>query len=131
MIAEKSNHYKNQRYIRENFIKKHLNGDGKVIDSFVIDRGHEEGAEMHFITENGIIIIQNLATGKIITKLIGREWQIKRYYESTKRKPPPEYKMVLELARWHESLNYNRVGDKNEIIKWKRTCRQSKRRSKK
>lgn len=100
-------HYKNERYKREKFINKNLNGDGYIVDGFVVDKGHKDGLEVHSITDNGIIIIHNMKSGKLVTKLIAREQQIKRYYESTGREPPKEYGRILELARWHESLGYN------------------------
>lgn len=100
-----SKHYKQKRYKREKLINRHLNGDGKVIDSFIIDKGHKHGAERHDITENGIILIYNQETNKLITKLIAREGQIRRYYESVGRKPPH---FIIQLARWHRELNYNR-----------------------
>ena len=104
-----TNHYKNQRYKREEFIDKYLNGDGKMVDGFIVDKGHQNGLEVHSVTEHGVIIIHNLASGALITKLIARPQQIKRYYESTGREPPSDYEDILELARWHESLNYNNI----------------------
>ncbi|MBO5828791.1 MAG: hypothetical protein J6R59_10140 [Paludibacteraceae bacterium] len=100
-----SRHYKSKRYKREKFIDKHLNGDGKVIDSFIVDKGHEKGLERHDVTENGIIIIYNSVSNKLITKLVARENQIKRYYHNSGREPP---EWLLYLARYHESLRYNR-----------------------
>lgn len=102
-------HYNNQRYIRENFIEEYLGGDGYIVDGFVVDKFHPMGEEVHSITENGVIIIHNLKTGKLITKLLARPQQIMRYYESTGREPPPDYDKILELARWHESLGYNNI----------------------
>lgn len=104
-----SNHYKNQRYKREKFIDKFLYNDGYIIDGFIVDKGHPKGAEVHSITENGIIIIHNLNSGVLVTKLIARPEQIKRYYESTGREKPPEYKRALYLAEWHKNLGYNNV----------------------
>ena len=101
-----SAHYKNKRYKREKFINKHLNGDGKVVDSFIIDKGHKNGLERHEITENGIIIVYNAETNKLVTKLIAREWQIKRYYNNVGREPP---KWLIYLAQYHESLCYNHI----------------------
>lgn len=103
-----SKHYKTERYKREKFIKKYIHNDGRIVDGFVIDNGRKEGLEVHLITENGIIVIHNMFSGKLITKLVAREKQIKRYYEMTGREPPPEYNNILCLARWHESLCYNR-----------------------
>ena len=102
-----SNHYKNQRHKREEFINKYIHDEGHIVDGFIVDRGHRDGAEVHSITDNGIIIIHNLDSGKLITKLCARPQQITRYYENTNREKPPEYKHILEVAKWHESLCYN------------------------
>lgn len=103
-----SKHYENERNNREKFIEEHL-GKGHIIDGFIVDKGHKKGAEVHSITDNGIIIIHNLLSGKLITKLLARPQQIKRYYEHTQREPPEEYEAVLELTRLHESLRYNSI----------------------
>lgn len=100
-----SKHYKSQRYKREKFIDRYLNGDGKVIDSFIVDKGHKDGIERHDITENGIIVIYNAETNKLVTKLVARPQQIKRYYYNSGREPPL---WLLELCQWHESLGYNK-----------------------
>lgn len=104
-----SNHYKKKRYKREKLINKYVHGDGYIVDGFVVDNKHKNGLEVHSITDNGIIIIHNMKSGKLITKLLARPQQIRRYYESTGREPPPEYKRILELAKWHNELGYNSV----------------------
>lgn len=103
-----SKHYNYKRGKRERFIEKYLHGDGNVIDGFIVDKGHKDGPEVHSLTDNGVIIVHNLESGVLITKLLARPEQIKRYY-SDDREKPPEYNRVLELAKWHESLNYNDV----------------------
>lgn len=103
-----SKHYDMQRNEREKFIEEHL-GKGHIIDGFIVDKGHPMGAEVHSITDNGIIIIHNLNSGKLVTKLLAREWQIRRYYEGTQRPRPIEYEQVVELARQHEKLGYNYI----------------------
>jgi hypothetical protein len=100
-----SKHYKKQRYKREQLIKKHCNGDGNIIDEFIVDKGHVKGLERHCITDTGIIIIYNVNSGKLVSKLIARPNQIKRYYFGTGREPPMS---LIRLAEWHESLNYNK-----------------------
>lgn len=102
-----SKHYETQRSERDKFIDEKLNGDGYIIDGFVVDKGHKHGLEVHSITNNGVIIIHNLVSGKLVTKLLARPNQIKRYYESTGREPPSEYEDVLKLARQHQILGYN------------------------
>ena len=100
-----SQHYKSKRYKREQFIDKYLHGDGKVIDSFIVDKGHANGLERHDITDNGIIVIYNAESNKLVTKLIAREGQIKRYYRNSGREPPS---WLLFLCQWHEDLHYNK-----------------------
>lgn len=84
-----------------------MHDDGYIIDGFIVDKGHPKGAEVHSITDKGIIIVHNFKSGKLVTKLLARPQQIKRYYESTGRKPPLEYENVLKLARLHQNLGYN------------------------
>lgn len=100
-------HYENQRYKRENFINGL--GDSYIVDGFIVDKGHKNGLEVHSITNNGIIIIHNLISGELITKLIARPNQIKRYYESTGRCTPPEYDNILRLTKWYKILGFNRI----------------------
>ena len=103
-----SEHYRTERYRREKFIDEHL-GDGQMIDEFIIDRGHPNGAERHCIMDNGVIVIYNVESGKLITKLLARPHQIKRYYEFSGREPPENYEEILELAYLHNTLGYNHI----------------------
>lgn len=100
-----SNHYKRKRYKREKFIQKYCNGDGKVIDEFIVDKGHKNGLERHCVTDTGMIIIYNASSGVLASKLIARPQQIMRYYVGINREPP---KPLLRLAEWHHSMGYNR-----------------------
>ena len=100
-----SNHYDKQRYKRQRLINKYINGDGNVIDNFIIDKGHKNGIEIHSITDTGLIIIHNQNTGKLVTKLIARPKQIKRYYEGLEKQPP---QWLLKLAEWHQNFGYNK-----------------------
>ena len=103
-----SKHYETHRSEREKFIEENL-GKGHIIDGFIVDKGHIKGAEVHSITDNGIIIVHNLTSGKLVTKLLARPQQIKRYYDNTKREPPEELESVLALAREHTILGYNNM----------------------
>lgn len=105
-MGNQTNHYKNKRYKREKFISKCLCGDGKVIDSFMVDRGHPMGEELHCITDTGLIIVYNAKSKKLVTKLIARPQQIKRYYKDVGRKAP---RWLIDLAHWHNTLHYNEV----------------------
>lgn len=99
-----SKHYQKGRNNRQKVIDKYLNGDGHMIEGFVIDKGHKDGLEVHSITDTGVIIIHNYHTGKLITKLIARPEQIERYYKDAGIEAP---KWLVELAKWHQSLMYN------------------------
>ena len=95
-----SKHYMDERTERENLIKEI--GEGTIIKSVRVDRGHWNGAEIHNITDTGIIIVQNERTKRIVTKLIARPGQIARYYEQGKA---PRY--LMQLAREHQARAYN------------------------
>lgn len=97
-------HYGADRNSRERFICEHLGGNGKIVDSFIVDKGHKNGAELHCVTDNGIIIVYNVNSRKMVTKLIARPQQIERYYMHTKKNPPRE---LLELCREHQRMGYN------------------------
>lgn len=96
-----SRHYTNDRQKREEIIKKI--GYGKIIKSVVVDRGHKNGPEIHNLSDTGIITIQNQRTKKMITKLIARPGQIKRYYKENEIIPTG----LLDLARQHQKLALN------------------------
>jgi hypothetical protein len=81
-------HYNLDRYYREMFIYNYLGGDGEIVDSFIVDKGHRNGLERHCITNHGLIIVYNVNTKKMVTKLIARPQQVKRYYVNTNKRPP-------------------------------------------
>lgn len=53
--------------------------DAKVIKIAIVNKGHENGNEIHIIYNNGIIKVYNANTRKFITVLIARIAQIERY----------------------------------------------------
>lgn len=95
-----SKHYSNDRQYREALIR--YLGQGEVIAKFYIDRGHWHGIERHEVTDNAIIIIYNNTTNEIITKLIARPNQIKRYYKDGKY---PQ--KIVDIAYEHTKAGYN------------------------
>lgn len=95
-----SRHYSEERLIREALIKKI--GIGHKVAEFTVDRGHKDGAEIHVITSTAIIVIFNYRTHKLVTKLIARPNQIKRYYKDGNA--PAE---LIEIARDHQRKGYN------------------------
>lgn len=93
-------HFTRDRQDRETLIKEI--GSGKVVKRVVVDRGHRNGPEIHEVTDNAIVNIYNQRTGKLITKLIARPNQIRRYYEEGKA--PKE---ILDKAYNHMKKGYN------------------------
>ena len=51
----------------------------KVCKIALVNKGHENGMEVHVIYNNGVIKVYNANTHKYITILIAREAQIERY----------------------------------------------------
>lgn len=51
----------------------------KVIRIAVVNKGHENGSEVHVIYNNGIVKIYNANSHKFITVLIARAPQVERY----------------------------------------------------
>lgn len=95
-----SKHWEEERKNREELIR--AIGIGEVVDSFIVDKGHKNGPERHEITNTGIIIVYNNRTNKMVTKLIARVGQIKRYYKDGNA--PKE---LIKIARKHTELGYN------------------------
>lgn len=95
-------HYYQDRQTRETLIQ--TIGLGYSLGTFEIDRGHENGPELHTVTSTGIIIIRNKRTKKMVTKLIARPSQIKRYFQGSITR---EVKNAIEKAYEHQKLGYN------------------------
>ena len=51
----------------------------KVIKIAIVNKGHENGEEVHLVYNNGIVKVYNEHTRKFITVLIARVPQIERY----------------------------------------------------
>ena len=51
----------------------------KVVKIAVVNKGHENGEEVHIVYNNGIVKIYNANTRRFITVLIARVPQIERY----------------------------------------------------
>lgn len=98
-------HYSTERRERDAFIQGSI-GEGKIVDSFLVDKGHPNGAEVHSVTDTGIIIIHNQQTHTLITELIARPEQLRRLYRSVGREPP---KKILKLAYKYNAMHYNKI----------------------
>ena len=85
---------------------KHLNLCDNVVSTFLWDRGHKNGPELHFITESANDIIINADSKQLITILNCRVGQIKRLYNPLSIPIP---RTVLQMAKLNESLKLNEV----------------------
>ena len=101
-----SDHHERERKERLHNIRK-LVGFGKPIKAFYWDKDHINGKEEHIITDNGLIIIFNVRTQKLVTILIARPNQISRYWTLQGLDVPSQYNYLLELAKDHEEKGYN------------------------
>ena len=94
-----SKHYNLDRQAREAAIK--TIGMGTVVKTVTIDKGHRNGPEDHEIRSTGIIVVYNHRTHKLVTKLIARPGQIRRYYKENEEIPAD----LLAIAREHARQN--------------------------
>ena len=94
-------HYEMDRQERENFIKRFI-GYGNIIATTTWDSHHPAGLETHTISDTGIITVYNKRTGKLVTKLIARPNQLKRYGLTLPAS-------VYAIARQHQQLGYNEI----------------------
>lgn len=105
MDSRISGHYAQERQTRDDLIQKVI-GLGKIIDTFIVDRRHCNGAEVHSVTDTAIIIIQNQKTQKLVTELIARPGQLRRLYEKRGQQPP---KWLIKKAYQNNSRGYNEI----------------------
>lgn len=82
-------------------------GEGRCVDAFIVDKEHPNGNEVHYILDNGVIVITNERTGKIVTELIARPRQIYRYWDGLGEEFPEEYKGIITLAGEHQKNGCN------------------------
>lgn len=98
-----SAHYKTRKY-RIELINEI--GLGRIVRTVFWDRHHPDGPEIHTISSTGIVTIYNALTGKLITQLIARPAQLRRYYDGAiDCAICPQY--LLDLAQEHKYMKYN------------------------
>lgn len=67
---------------RRNYRREIMDKKGRRIISFLVDRNHRNGLEVHTIFESGLIYVQNHQSEKICTILVARYGQVHRYYKA-------------------------------------------------
>lgn len=115
-----SQHHSIDNVGREAAINANVSKDANIIAKFFWDKGHKEGAEWHWICDNGIIIVTNAekCDGKYVTtKLIARPAQLTRYTDMGLKNELNEQtrkmrkwlvpQRLLGLARTHQKNGLN------------------------
>lgn len=95
-----SYHYIMDRKEREYLIQQI--GMGTIVKVVSADFGHKNGVCTYKITSTAIILVCDYETDRVITKLIARPGQLKRYYGQ--ERVPSE---LLKIAYEHRMMNYN------------------------
>ena len=84
--------FKNTKHFNESHrvaIAKLISGE--IVETFFVDKGHKEGAELHCVSENGVIWVLNerkwLSNRPcLVTVLFGRPNQVKRLFGACRLK---------------------------------------------
>lgn len=102
-----STHY---TYYRQNRTKsiRLIGGQGRLYTAFLVDRGHPDGPEIHSITDNAIIIIHNANTNKLVTQLIARPGQIRRYFSEEQIDSDEKLQAIINKAWEHQKMHINK-----------------------
>lgn len=79
-------------------------GEGRPCAGFVVDKNHPNGLEEHIVYSNALVVIRNHHTKKLITILVARPAQIKRYYNALGFVAPSR---IVELAFKHQQMGLN------------------------
>lgn len=74
-------------------------GDMNYHSSYLVNLGHTSGMEVHTVYTNGVIAIMNATSFKLITVLIARPGQLRRYGITDEA--------LLRLARKHQEEDRN------------------------
>lgn len=76
--------------------------NGKICKIWLVDTGHRNGLEIHVVYNNGVCLIYNSNSHKLITGLILRPQQVKRYDITLT-------KCMLKKVKKHLENNYNHI----------------------
>ena len=117
-----SMHQQVDKFGRSGAIFGGAGGLGKeVLAVYFVDKGHQAGPELHWITDNGIIIMTNATKGNglnICTRIPARPGQLERYPQGGSRDwsvceqvfPDKDWKVpnwLLQKARRNQSMGLN------------------------
>lgn len=101
-----TSHWRYDRQERHNKIMTNI-GDGKLIQAFLVDTGHTNGMEVHNVFDNGVVLIQNYRTNLVVTEIVARAPQIRRYWEGVGLRYGVEVVRACNKAKMHEANGWN------------------------
>lgn len=93
----RSRHVSDERRDRMERIARDI-GFGRIVRMCLVDTRHRDGYEVHVLTSTAIVLVFNRETGKLVTALVARPGQVRRYYEPFGEEVPEEL-----LARAHRN----------------------------
>ena len=101
-----TNHYTKDRKKRERKIQEI--GQGTVVLTVLVRTGksYPEEWERQKVTDNGIILVYNPYTDRLVTKLIARKNQVSRLYKAIGKAAPQD---LLEKCKYHENMGWNKL----------------------
>ena len=76
----------------------------KVAKIAVVNKGHENGSEIHVVYNNGVVKIYNERTHKFITVLIARVPQVERY--NVKVTKAMRKKINMHIAKGYNHIEF-------------------------
>ena len=74
----------------------------KIVTYAIVNTGHKNGLEIHAIYNNGVVLIYNQNTGKLVTGLVARIPQLERYRIKVT-------KTMTKKVNTHISNGYNHI----------------------
>lgn len=79
-LQNTTEHLKEERLERYHTYVEKL-GRGNPVATYIVDKGHDNGNEIHVLCDNRLIYIFNERTMRYITVLYARDGQIRRYFK--------------------------------------------------
>ena len=114
MVMERTMHFATERGSRQALIDR-LGGDGRELAVVYWDKGHIDGSEYHIVTDNGIIIVENCRSGKVVTKKLARVaqlYQLEGKYDQRNHRVFAVRDLpasVIAKCRKYQALGYNNL----------------------
>lgn len=105
-FEKESAHFKYERYERKKTIEMVL-GQGKCLTSFVVDKAHKNGNTIDYILDNGVVVIVNEKSKKLVTTIVPRLPQLRRYFKDGFI--PQQYSSLIKIAIHNERMGYHKM----------------------